>query len=82
MRLKPCPFCGSTDLTGPSRMSQYIKCNNCATFGPTPFTKREVTMQWVLWAGYIVDAWNTRKEEEDRKKDIYETLPPRTGDVA
>ncbi|MBX9404765.1 hypothetical protein K5E40_03630 [Pseudomonas baetica] len=30
--LAPCPFCGSSDLN----VVQWIECNSCGAFGPTP----------------------------------------------
>ena len=42
--LKPCPFCGSTNLD----VTQWIECNGCGAFGPTPTDSGDLS------------EWNTR----------------------
>ena len=52
--LKPCPFCGSDDLSeGPH--SPYIICNGCGAFGPG---NSDVTHE------EAIKAWNTRTPEQ------------------
>ena len=52
--LKPCPFCGSDDISeGPH--SPYIICNGCGAFGPG---NSDVTHE------EAIAAWNTRTPEQ------------------
>jgi len=63
IKLKPCPFCGSTDLkaydcfgqTHPKRKSMLwiVDCMNCDCMGPLSETKKGV-----------IKLWNTRKHNE------------------
>ena len=45
-KLKPCPFCGSDDLTD---QDDYIVCKACNAYGPTADINET-----------IEDAWNRR----------------------
>lgn len=62
-KLKPCPFCGSENLSVGS-FGNYIKCKNCGTVGPDGSTLNEA-----------FDKWNAapRKEDVEMKKlELYE----------
>lgn len=49
-KLKPCPFCGSTDLCdGYTAKMRYIACFECSAEGPLEKTKKQA-----------IDAWNKR----------------------
>ena len=56
--IKPCPFCGSENLSVGS-FGNYIKCKNCGTAGPDGSTLNEA-----------FDKWNSapRKEDVEIKK--------------
>ena len=58
MEIKPCPFCGSENLSVGS-FGNYIKCKNCGTAGPDGSTLNEA-----------FDKWNAapRKEDVEMKK--------------
>lgn len=65
MELKPCPFCGSTNLQGPTVGStDYIKCNDCWTYGPKPLVPIPMGTQWEIRLMHFEDAWNRRANEE------------------
>ena len=57
-QIKPCPFCGSENLSVGS-FGNYIKCENCGTVGPDGSTLNEA-----------FDKWNAapRKEDVEMKK--------------
>ena len=57
-QIKPCPFCGSENLSVGS-FGNYIKCKNCGTAGPDGSTLNEA-----------FDKWNaaTRKEDAEMEK--------------
>ena len=45
--LKPCPFCGGTNLRYEQYMrSVYIVCNNCGNTGETGFNDLEAAELW------------------------------------
>jgi len=46
--LKPCPFCGSDDVTAGFGV-KYAECNTCDAFGPT-----------AAYPDNAIGAWNTR----------------------
>ncbi len=45
MKIKPCPFCGSENLSVGS-FGNYIKCKNCGTVGPDGSTLNEAFDKW------------------------------------
>ena len=53
MKLKPCPFCGSTDVytMGHKDDGWYARCNKCSAEGPTGETDEKAKK-----------AWNTRQK--------------------
>jgi Lar family restriction alleviation protein len=52
--LKPCPFCGSTNLEDDVGLDEArIVCADCDCFGPTLSNMSEAVI-----------AWNTRQEKE------------------
>ena len=53
MEIKPCPFCGSENLSVGS-FGNYIKCENCGTVGPDGSTLNEA-----------FDKWNAAPRKED-----------------
>lgn len=53
MEIKPCPFCGSENLSVGS-FGNYIKCKNCGTAGPDGSTLNEA-----------FDKWNSAPRKED-----------------
>ena len=53
MEIKPCPFCGSENLSVGS-FGNYIKCKNCGTVGPDGSTLNEA-----------FDKWNAAPRKED-----------------
>lgn len=53
MKIKPCPFCGSENLSVGS-FGNYIKCKNCGTVGPDGSTLNEA-----------FDKWNAAPRKED-----------------
>ena len=53
MEIKPCPFCGSENLSVGS-FGNYIKCKNCGTAGPDGSTLNEA-----------FDKWNAAPRKED-----------------
>ena len=69
MKRKPCPFCGSTNLFGPSMTQPYIKCNDCWTYGPKPMHTLPLNMQWELKLSIMEDSWNQRKGETNDRPD-------------
>jgi len=50
--LKPCPFCGSTNLD----VTQWVECNGCGAFGPTPADSGDLSN------------WNTRASDQEQEK--------------
>lgn len=58
MEIKPCPFCGSENVSV-GNFGNYIKCENCRTAGPDGSTLNEA-----------FDKWNAapRKEDVNMKK--------------
>ena len=52
--LKPCPFCGGTQLTIISVYGEdcYVNCDACTTCGPSGETREEA-----------IEAWNRRAED-------------------
>ena len=54
-QIKPCPFCGSENLSVGS-FGNYIKCKNCGTAGPDGSTLNEA-----------FDKWNAAPRKEDVK---------------
>ena len=53
MEIKPCPFCGSENLSV-GGFGNYIKCKNCGTAGPDGSTLNEA-----------FDKWNSALRKED-----------------
>ena len=53
MEIKPCPFCGSENLSV-GGFGNYIKCKNCGTAGPDGSTLNEA-----------FDKWNSAPRKED-----------------
>lgn len=58
--LKPCPFCGGTDLhlSGIEQIFIGVSCNTCDCEGPSQKTKRGA-----------IKTWNTRAVEKDEDND-------------
>ena len=60
--LKPCPFCGGTDFD----VSQWIECNACGAFGPTPDDNGDYATGWNRRAQPAeaegVDKWSELKK--------------------
>ena len=52
--LKPCPFCGDTQLTIINVYGEdyYVHCDTCTTCGPSGETEQEA-----------IEAWNRRAED-------------------
>ncbi|WP_407179546.1 Lar family restriction alleviation protein [Bradyrhizobium sp. STM 3562] len=45
--LRPCPFCGSSDLWVNSDLEpKFVACEKCCAFGPTAPTVAEATERW------------------------------------
>lgn len=66
--LKPCPFCGSTDIEVEGCVD-YIVCRNCGCFGPDskPYT-----------FDAAIERWNTRAERTctfSKRKDDKDPYP-------
>ena len=59
MKLKPCPFCGSTEINldpgSPGYGYPSINCQNCEAEGPYIESEDEDVLR---------DAWNNRYKEE------------------
>jgi Lar family restriction alleviation protein len=61
--LKPCPFCGSTDLiTNNCSNNYYIECDNCGAFGPSSIDPAFSMMQREIRESITNDLWNNRAE--------------------
>lgn len=60
--LKPCPFCGSTNLTAPTRADDYVTCNACRVFGPSADVPERT--QSDIRIADAIDRWNTRPGEK------------------
>lgn len=55
-KLKPCPFCGNTDIginRKPYSMLHYSFCDECGTTGPLGLGEKDA-----------IKKWNTRVEEK------------------
>lgn len=54
-RLKPCPFCGSKNVGGMTRLdSCFIRCNKCHASVPDPnATRMSMEKAWKLWNNRI-----------------------------
>jgi len=62
-KLKPCPFCGSSDLITNNHSSNfYIECNSCGTFGPSSIEPTFSMMQSAIREAILHDLWNERSE--------------------
>jgi len=47
LRLRPCPFCGASDLYVNSDIEpKFVACNKCTAFGPTGATESQATERW------------------------------------
>jgi Lar family restriction alleviation protein len=60
--LKPCPFCGSTDVVVGYRDTEYMgffffACQNCSTQGPC-------VKHGDHYESRATEAWNTRAKED------------------
>lgn len=51
-KLKPCPFCGNTDVYSSPHVP-FIVCKKCRCWGPKKRTVKQA-----------IDAWNRRAGEE------------------
>jgi hypothetical protein len=62
MGLLPCPFCGSTNLSGPFVGQTFIECLGCRCYGPEAYPVKVdwYSVQWAVRRSQIVDAWNRR----------------------
>lgn len=60
MRYKPCPFCGSIYLKGPTIVDGYVSCKDCYACGPEPFVHIPPEAPWELKRKVMINAWNTR----------------------
>lgn len=49
-KLRPCPFCGSTNV---GDMKGWVQCFNCNASGPDSYDKKKAA-----------EAWNHRAEEK------------------
>lgn len=54
-KLKPCPFCGSTDIKS---MDSYMECLGCTAYGPGVFYGEDAEEQ-------AMEAWNRRHGEKE-----------------
>ena len=47
-KLKPCPFCGNTNIVfiGPDSGTKWYYCSNCAVIGPEGESKSQATRLW------------------------------------
>lgn len=64
--LKPCPFCGSTNLKqGYVITAPVIECGNCHAISPNHIDKTEED---------IIEAWNTRYERTCHASDLYDNV--------
>lgn len=71
IKLKPCPFCGSTDVEscplgerpdGKTHLVYYVACNNCGSNGPlTPAYKYNVSPDKARNAS--INLWNWRTND-------------------
>jgi len=53
--IKPCPFCGSTDVdAGDSALAEWATCNNCQAAGPPSNS------------GDHYDRWNERSDATEK----------------
>lgn len=76
MRLRPCPFCGSTDLEeestsaleirGHTYQTGWIECNACGTCGPSVELTDETSAQNDYQL--VRDAWNRRQRLDDTEQ--------------
>lgn len=60
MKLKPCPFCGSTDLSFAlvvpiEGSTDWVECHMCGALGPSSLGDREQT----------AELWNQRESVAD-----------------
>ena len=68
--LKPCPFCGGTDLRmGEAHEAVYVNCPDCDTDGPMRHTDQEA-----------ITAWNTRAEGIDELTEMDENTWKKMSD--
>lgn len=59
LKLKPCPFCGGTDIdirTNDYGLSWYSFCNDCGVMCGYAMTKDDVMNAWNMRAGKIEEA--------------------------
>ena len=61
--LKPCPFCGSTDLVI-GKGGSYIECLNCETLGPSAVSSVGVNWSQRVYEEEAMVAWNRRTRNE------------------
>jgi len=57
MKLKPCPFCGSTSV---AFVSDAVRCGCCASVGPNAPTKDQAIQRWNQRATY------SREQDSDQ----------------
>lgn len=70
MEIKPCPFCGGTDL-GVGRGTEdregiptYVYCSDCGAHGPWVYTRVERVWTDLEYACRVT-TWNDRVEEDE-----------------
>ena len=75
--LKPCPFCGSTDLHMQD-VDRFLQCYNCDATGPWHIdqTEAEAVAAWNRRADPIarLEAW--REEGEGRRYEVVSLVSP------
>lgn len=62
MKLKPCPFCGSEDLSKIIRGQPWVECLNCGATGPDPLHGWNSRAQHDVIIAAAKDVWNDRHE--------------------
>ena len=72
IKLKPCPFCGSTDVEacpegerrdGRAWLAYYVACNNCGCNGPIIQTHRSIVSGPDAARNASLDLWNWRAND-------------------
>lgn len=75
--LKPCPFCGGTELETLGSNDHYVRCSKCRAEGPTASIRmarsnfEDVNKRADALAK---EAWNTRPGEDRARREGFEWL--------